>query len=502
MRLRVRDSRLAAALALAVITIAFFTNAVARAHAKPFWHDEIFTILFAQLPSVGEMWRAARDGIDLMPPFNAVLTHLVRTVAGDGPIVTRLPPMVGVWIMAVAIFAAVRRRSNTAVALAAALLPIYTAAYRYAIEARGYGLMLGCFGVAVYAWSEAALGRRRAVWLPLLSVSLGAGAWAHHFGALNLAPIVAGELVRDLHRRKPDWGVWTAVGGALAIMLPLMALATVALGQAGHFWTRTDPAGVGETYLFLVRDLLTAQLLVGAGLVIAFGRLEPLIVAPASSPARIPAHEIVAVMVCLLLPLVGVAMSGAGAGVFAPRYALSVVVGVCAAVPLFIWRASGRSRLAAAILAVWMLTAVAQPVWASWRAWGAPPDPLARRPLLVDALARGERVCVTGGLMYLQFWYYAPPESRSRLCYLADPAAARRLVGTDSFDVGFMALRRWTTVTVHDYDAFVDAHRAFTVYGAGSGWLLARLAESGATVQQTDTELGARMYRVTFDSRR
>lgn len=501
MRLRVRDSPLADALVLAVITIAFFANAIGGAHAKPFWHDEIFTILVAQLPSVGEMWRAARDGVDLMPPLNGVLTHFVRTVAGDGPIVTRLPPMAGVWLMCVAVFAVVRRRSNTAVALAAALLPVYTAAYRYAIEARGYGLMLGCFGVAVYAWSEAALGRRRAVWLPLLSVSLGAGAWAHHFGALNLAPIVAGELVRDLRRRKPDWGVWTAVGGALAIMLPLMALVSVALGQAGHFWTRADPAGVGDTYLFLVRDLLTAPLLVGAGLVIAVGRLERRILAQASTAIRIPAHEIVAIMVCLLLPILGVAMNNAGLGVFAPRYALSAVLGVCAGVPLFIWIASGRSRLAAAVLAVWLLTAVTQPAWASWRAWGAPPDPLARRPLLVKALARGERVCVTGGLMYLQFWYYAPPESRSRLCYLADPAAARRLVGTDSFDVGFMALRRWTAVTVHDYDAFVDAHRAFTVYGAGSGWLLARLAESGATVQQTDAELGARMYRVTLDNR-
>ena len=33
-------------------------------------------------------------------------------------------------------------------------------------------------------------------------------------------------------------------------------------------------------------------------------------------------------------------------------------------------------------------------------------------------------VVITGGLMFLQLWYYTPPTLRGRLWYLADPTEA------------------------------------------------------------------------------
>ena len=46
-----------------------------------------------------------------------------------------------------------------------------------AYEARGYGLMLGLFALAVYCWSEAANNRRREFHLPLMALALAAGMW-------------------------------------------------------------------------------------------------------------------------------------------------------------------------------------------------------------------------------------------------------------------------------------------------------------------------------------
>jgi hypothetical protein len=99
--------------------------------------------------------------------------------------------------------------------------------------------------------------------------------------------------------------------------------------------------------------------------------------------------------------------------------------------------------------------------------------------------------------MYLQLWYYTPPMQRARLSYLVDAPAARRITGTDSLDVGIAALARWTAVGAWEYDRFVAAHPRFSIYGAGSGWLLQRLSESGADVRETGMELGARIYDVT-----
>src|SRR5262245_60814665 len=76
-----------------------FAIAGTLAAAKPFWHDEIYTILFAGLPSVSTMWRAAHDGIDLSPPLNAILTHGVASLVGVGRLTTRLVPLLGFWAM-------------------------------------------------------------------------------------------------------------------------------------------------------------------------------------------------------------------------------------------------------------------------------------------------------------------------------------------------------------------------------------------------------------------
>src|SRR5262249_4820332 len=116
------------ALVFAAFTLVFAYVATTLALAKPFWHDEIYTILFADLPSLGPMWRAAHDGIDLSPPLNAMVTHGVHAVLGAGRLTTRLPAIVGFWTMTLVVFELVRRRSHIVAGLSAAVLPCLTEA--------------------------------------------------------------------------------------------------------------------------------------------------------------------------------------------------------------------------------------------------------------------------------------------------------------------------------------------------------------------------------------
>ena len=104
------------------LAIALFASLFAmlawRASVKPFWHDEIYTILEAELP-VATLWRALHDGIDLQPPLNALLTRGIHLIAGVGPIVTRLPAIAGFLLAAIFIFIVVLRRTNGLIATSA-----------------------------------------------------------------------------------------------------------------------------------------------------------------------------------------------------------------------------------------------------------------------------------------------------------------------------------------------------------------------------------------------
>lgn len=491
--------RVRVVLVLLLFSAAFFLNTVAAAHRKPFWHDEIFTILVARLQSIGTIWRAAADGLDFMPPLNAMLTHALGRVAGEGPVVTRIPPMIGVWLACLAVFAIVRRRSNLVLAACAPMLLLWTAGFRYAVDARGYGLMLGLFGVSAFAWSEATRGTRRTVHLPLLAVCLAAGVWAHYYAALNVASLALGQVVRDFRRKEVDWGVWCAFAAACVFMLPLVSLAGSALAHTGRSWTLVDPAGLFGTYAFILKPLATTSMLGGLALLAIVGRVARITTQAPIDAQRIPVHEVIAAAACLLIPAAGVLAGRAGVVAFAERYALSAVVGAVPSVLLVVWVVSRRSRLGAWLVCAFLAVNLAQSTRAGLASLASPyPDPVAERPALVQGLERGEQVCVTGGLMYLQYWYYAPERLKPRLHYLVDPAAARRLMATDSFDIGLSALRRWSTVSAPDYDRFISAHPRFLVYGAGSGWLLDRLGESGATVRQTGVELGFRIYDVAL----
>lgn len=469
---------------LGVFTAGFAVMTSVRAAGKPFWHDEIFTLVGAALPSVSTLWTALRDGLDLSPPLNTFATRLVHETLGAGPVLSRLPPMLGLWAACLVIFALVRRRTNIVVATAALILPCYTSAYRYGYEARGYGLMIACFAIALYAWSEAAADRRRRWTVPLVAVALAAGLWAHYYAMLAFAPIVAGEVTRSIVRRRPDWPLWLAIGAGALGLVPLLPLVRLGAASAGTFWSRTDHTGVLETYQFLLSPLtdwwwITSGILVAAALVagwIVDRRVRGV-------KAGLPEHELVAGVVAIAMPALGVALGTIVSGGLVPRYVLPAAVSVSIALPYVVWRWSGTRGWADVVLCAALVGGM---TWTVADAIATDRfefrSPLAGRVVLHEALGGPEPVAVTGGLVFLQLWYYTPSELRDRLVYVADPDAAFRVTGSNTIDGGLMALARWAPARVEPYDAFVAAHPSFVVYRYGSGWILEQLAEDGATL--------------------
>lgn len=470
-----------------------------HALAKPFWHDEIVTILISRLPSWGAMWAAALDGADLSPPLSVWLTRIAHEIAGVGPVSTRLPALCGFYLSVVAVFLLLRRRVGSCGAVSGALLLLFTAAPRFAAEARAYGVMIGLFASVLFLWMEASAGRRRRLYIPLLAVTLAASIWNHYYGVLAFAPVMAGEFARFFRRGRPDLPILAAVGTALLSAVPLWPLMRVASAQRATFWTAaTSGPPVIELYQFLIQPMLDAPFVlagIAVALVIAW---LPGSTRAASAP-HLPFHERVAIGVALTIPLLGFVLGRVTTGGLPPRYILSGAIAFGIAVPVAIHRRNNRTPIAQCLLlAVLTIGAVTSAVRAWYPARVPFIDPAVSRPLLIDSLRRPGPTVVSSSLQFLQLWYYTPPALKPKLSYLANPERALRWTGSDTIDRGYQAVARRAAVPVVDYETFISRYTEFRVYEAGSGWLLDALRDAGATIELTASEPAGRLYVVTM----
>jgi hypothetical protein len=466
-----------------------------RARAKPFWHDEIYTVLHAQLPSLGAMWSASLDGFDLSPPLNTWLTRFVHQAAGVGPVASRAAPIAGFLLMTLATFALLRRRTNAATALAGALLPCFTAAYRYAYEARGYGLMVGLFAVALYAWSEAARGHRRGPHAVILAVALAASVWNHYYGVLGFLPIGIGEAVRSVRSRRIDVAIVSALAASILALVPLIPLAAAARAQAHSFWSPAALSEIGPVYRFLFGSLLETPLPAAAAVLALLVLAARRRTAPEAG-RHIALHEAAAFGAALCLPVFGILLGLGFTGVFVPRYAMAAVVGCSLVVPLAVWRANTRGNVGELFLCGFLAVAFVRDMGPSLSTPPVLQDPYLTRPLLQRATAGPREAISASSLQFLQYWYYSPAPQKGRLRYLADPEEARRYMGSDTIDRGYLALRRWTTVPIEVFDDYVAANPELHVHEAGSGWLLRKLADQRAEREQVAAGPGERLYLV------
>jgi hypothetical protein len=478
------------------LTALYAGLAIPYALAKPFWHDEIYTILLSRLPSLPDTWRAGLDGVDLSPPLNLWLTRIVHATIGEGRVATRTPALLGFYVAIVAIFAVVRRRAGTAAAAIGVLLLFFTAALRYAAEARSYGLMMGLSAVTFLAWMEAAAGRCRTLYLPLLGLTLAASIWNHYFGILVFVPVVAGELVRLLRDRRLDVGIVATIVCALASAIPLWPLAAAAARQGSSFWSR--PAGAGqivETYGFLLAPMMDRTLWIIAAGSCVLALAAAVLRGRSAMARRVPIHETVALLVGAGLPLVGFMLSRFVTGVAVPRYFLSAIPAIAMALPLFFSRvSSGRQSIelaACGALAAVVLFGAFRSDRPRFR------NPVAERAVFDASLRSPSLTVVSSSLQFLQLWFYSPPDLKGRMRYLVDPGEALKRTGSDTIDRGYLALSKWTALPVEPYQDFVNKHPSFRVYEAGSGWLLGTLQDADAVIEEIAHEPGARLYQIT-----
>ena len=218
-------------------------------------------------------------------------------------------------------------------------------------------------------------------------------------------------------------------------------------------------------------------------------------------PRRLAGHELAALGTCLLLPVAGLLLAEF-VGIFTERYVLFTIVGGVLALVLVLWwlaPPNGLAELAAVVCVIVASVNVGTRIFSDHEQHL---NQLERRPLLMDRLVRSsDPIVITGGVDYVEIWYYTPPIAKPRALFLGDPAGELRENRADSVSRGYSALARWTPLPVVPIDEFVASHRRFWMYSFGPDWIERSLTRRGATIieQGRDRDDVGKLYEVRMD---
>jgi hypothetical protein len=477
----------------------FYLGQVVPRSFRPFWYDELFTYNVVQLGGFGAMWNALTHGADLNPPLFYFVTRAAVGVFGPTEFGYRIPAIIGFLVMCCCLYVYVARRAGACYGFAAMLLPLVTGAFRWAPEARAYGLMLGFCGLALVSWQRAAESSRRSLPLIGLAASLTAALLTHCFAVLVLVPFALAQFVRDYRRRKPDWVMWTC------LLLPLNAgftyLPLLANSQRYDLDYRVfQPSwhSLIEFYDFLLSPALWPIL---AGIVLAAFVASRRAEEEGDYAAPWNAEEVTLAAGFLWVPVLAIVLSKIAVGLFMVRYGIAAVIAVAI---LFsqaaaILTASSR-RVGAALVFIVVGWSAGGTIVQIAEGFAVVPEkavPLEQRPELP--------LVISSGLIFYPMSHYATPQQAARMWFLTDEKIALRVTGSNMFEKGLPALNRLFPIRarLQDYHQFLASHPHFLVYGYADNkmdWLVPQLRDDGVTLnylgKRTDQMGLAVLYEV------
>jgi hypothetical protein len=404
----------------------------------------------------------------------------------------------GIWLLSLSLFVAVKRWSSALPALCAAAFPLITTAYPYSYEGRAYGLMMGFGGLAFLAWQSATLrsGGTRTLSLVGLCASLALTMTSHYYGVFVLVPIAAGEIARYWTHHRIDWSVWAALALSPLPLLWHLELVRSGAEYSGAFWSPPQWVNLPDFY----SDLLSPAVVPAVVLLLA-GTVAALALEDRRAPAAIdttylpPRHEVIAALGYVAIPAICVVVAKLVTGAFVNRYALLAVVGFSflAGCGTALWfRRWPSLRLFAAVCVVgWFgLTQAREMIEPTGVSMPMSRQRIDRQAAWVqDAGEPSLPVVVADAHSFAVLSHYAAPEMRSRIVYLADPALALKRLGHNSIERGMLdLLKPWFGMHVVPFEPWLSEHERFLVYGDFwrlnfLNWLAPELQARGVTLE-------------------
>lgn len=460
-------------LVLGAIGLPYFVAVAAIAHRRHLWNDELFTYDFVNLPSVSDVWRELRTGIEQTPPLFYLVTRASLAVLGHNSVAIRIPAMLGVFAACCCVYLLLARRASPVAGAAGALIVLATQALPYGYEARPYGIVLGLAAAALLCWQvRADTGSVLAV--VMLAVVFACAVSTHYYAALLVVPIAAAEATRAAARRRIDLAVPAALVVGLAPLLAYKPLIDGARRFSHSFWTTFDWSSSWQFYAWLLRTPAVPPRL-GTDLLVA---VVAAVVAAALVVIRSATPEVAAAVGFLVLPLLGVTLAEGVTGAFTERYVLSAVLGVAILGALALDRLGAWWRPLPLVAVVLLGAFCVRAAVYDYRDVGGDRTRQRATLALLSETRPSLPIAVAQPHDFLELSHYAAPRLHRRLFYLASRPLARRYLGTDSTEAGVIGLSGFSPLNVRGYRPFLRAGRPFLVFaGVGSGaWLPQALA--------------------------
>jgi hypothetical protein len=472
-----------------------------EASTRPFWFDEVFTVLLARLPTLGDVFRALADATDTSGPMFYVFERAAARAPGDIELAYRLPSLLASSLACVLIYVAARRDVGRVPAVVAVFTLLMSELYRgYSVEARPYALMVLYITIAVVAWQRA----EHWAWTVVLGAAALLAVLTNYYSVFPLAAFVAAEITQTLRRRRVRPGIWLALamgGVGMAMIWPF--LSNLHASYSGHYWSRPSLTTTLASY-----DTLMAFAPPGGGLGVAVALSLGLALLmtrqwtrhdDSGSPS--PAPEMLVLIIALLAVPITVAVTArVMQGGFTDRYAIGVLPGLSLATAYLTWTLEQRLR-------VWVLVACvcafASHELAFWAAGGVDrglrprPRIAALREFVAKAAGMNLPVVVANGLEYLPLAFYGTGRPDVALVAVTDVEGALRYTGTDSIDLDLIALRRHVDVQVEDLPNFTRQHRVFLLLATAGpdNWWPGRLVNEGYTLTVIARTASYSLYR-------
>jgi len=464
---------------LLVLTVVYAAGAMLHARGKPFWYDEVFTVMSAAPQNAADSWRASQK-LDSAPPLTHLLTHFTVHWFGQNEISARLPEIAGFWIFSLSLFFFVRHRLGVFYGLAALLLPLSTQAYDYAFEARPYGVELGFCGLMLVCWQRAGGSQRfrHAAWCAGIALSLVGAFLCQYYAVLLYLPLAGGEAYRSWKTRRMDWGIWIAMAfGAAPLVWRLASIRAAVHGFSHTSWSEVHPFDVLDFWNDGLQSGLSILVVALVAMALWAWKAPPQSQEP-EKPATLPPWEILAAILFLAIPFLTVVFGLWVTHVYSSRYALVGLTGIVLLVPLVVARmARGRALVAFLFVALAGLRLIVVTT-----TFSPPRDLQGEEFVLVDALKQGP-VVVADGQLYMQMWFYLPEPLKSNMIFLVDREASVKYqtFNTAAIDSALASVRLSFPIRALDYRTFATPGKEFRLLEnpLKPGWMLEKIAADG-----------------------
>ncbi|HEU5404153.1 MAG TPA: glycosyltransferase family 39 protein [Terriglobales bacterium] len=473
--------------ALFGIVVFYAVLVLPLAMLKLLWADEFITYYIAKLDSLHAIWNALARGVDPNPPAMHVLVMWSMRLFGDSELAVRLPAILACLLGVVCLFLFLRRRVPVVYAAAGACFFMATAAINYAYESRSYALILAFSMLSMLMWQESIEGRHQRLASVMLAIALAAGISSNYFAVLSFFPIAAGELARDLKRRKIEWRVWIAlaVGGLpFLFFLPLINHAIVQF--APHAWNKATADVIPDSYTEMVEVILGPALVIfalGAGHYFYERKKQSV------KPAILPRHEFVAVFLMLLYPMLGYVLAVARAGMMSPRFVLPVCWGFAIASVVICYRVFAKNAVAAGLLLVLFFS------WALARDGFCAYDYVMQRyafDRVLQSIPPANTLVVADSLLVQPLYHYSSPEVAVRMVFPIDFRLIDRYKREDSLEQNFWAGRKVFPVPIVSFQDLKQQYPGYVIVAADHNWLLQKFEVDGEPAKELDVQTHSR----------